>query len=403
MDFNSKNFCILPWSHLYFFTDGNAYPCPKLAGDKNFILGKNNDSISSLWNSDVLKSMRVKMMQNKPISECDLHCNNNLSSCKKHIGLDLIDFVKSNIIKTLADGTAQKITLIGANVIDSNLCNYKCVYCHKNYSSRHFDGTVLKGANNETEFYSLHFNNLKEIWLAGGEPVLHDMSFKILNRLLEEKRTDIRLRVITNLSHITYKDQDFYKLLANFKNAIVFGSWDMDGQIGEYIREGSDSTKIKDTIRYINSLNIKFYLQPVLSIFNIMYMHEFHLRLFNEGLVKKDNIRYYPLTEPDYYRISILPDEVKLNITKDLFSYINWLNKENILDYYANHEHPGTYINRVIKLMNTGEGGHLEFSPEKNKKRLETFFNITHKKDMKAYGYFKFLSLYKDYNPDKWI
>jgi len=403
VDYNSRNFCILPWSHLYFFTDGFAYPCPKLAGDSKFRLGKNDDSIEALWNSDVLKTMRMRMLQNKNIPECDLHCNDNISSCKKHVGLDLLEYVQSNIIGTLADGSSPKVTLIGANIIDSNLCNLKCVYCHKNYSSKHFDGTILKGINDGTEIYSTYFNNLKEIWLAGGEPVLHEMSYKILLRLIDENKTDIRLRVITNLSHTSYKGNDFYKLLSKFKNAIVFGSWDMDGQIGEYIREGSDSNKIKNTINYINSLNIRFYLQPVISIFNIMFLHDFHVRLFEEKLIKKDNVRYYPLTEPDYYRISILPDDIKFKISEDLYSYIDWINQEKNIDNYANHEHPSLYVNRIIKLMNTGIGGHSNFSPDINKKRLKAFFKITHAKDIETYGYFKFLTLYKDFTPEKWL
>lgn len=402
MDYNSKHFCILPWSHLYFFTDGNVYPCPKLAGDKKFILGKNTDKIEELWNSEGLKTMRMRMLQNKDIPECDFHCNNNLSSCKKHVGLDLLEYVKSNIIKTRADGTAPEITLLGANIIDSNLCNLKCVYCHKNYSSRHFDGTVLKGVESDSELYTKYFDNLKEIWLAGGEPVIQDKTYEILNKL-KNINTDIRIRVISNLSFREYKGCDFYKLLSNFKNATVYGSWDMDGAIGEYIREGSNSITIKENIKYINSLNIKFYLQPVISIFNVMYFFDFHKRLFNEGVLKKDNVRYYPLTEPDYYRISILPDEIKLIVTEDLYNYAEWLDSPECRDLSANHEPPSQYIKKIIKLMNTGKGGHTDFSPEKNYKRLKEFINITNKKDIDKYGYFKFLSLYKDFNPSSWI
>lgn len=402
MDYKSKHFCILPWSHLYFFTDGNAYPCPKLAGDKKFILGKNTDKIEDLWNSDGLKTMRMRMLQNKNIPECDFHCNENLSSCKKHVGLDLLEYVKSNVIKTRVDGTAPEITLLGANIIDSNLCNLKCIYCHKNYSSRHFDGTVLRGVEGNSELYTKYFDNLKEVWLAGGEPVIQDKTYEILNRLKNSNK-EIRIRVITNLSFREYKGNDFYKLLSNFKNAIVYGSWDMDGAVGEYIREGSNSLIIKENIKYINSLNIKFYLQPVISIFNVMYIFDFHRRLFNEGILRKNNVRYYPLTEPDYYRISILPDDVKLSVTEDLYNYADWLDLTECTDLSANHELPSEYIKKIIKLMNTGEGGHTEFSPEKNYKRLKEFFNITNKKDIQTYGYFKFLSLYKDFNPNSWL
>jgi hypothetical protein len=261
----------------------------------------------------------------------------------------------------------------------------------------------MKSIGENTELYTKYFDGLKEIWLAGGEPVLHDMSYKILERLIAENKLDTRIRVITNLSCVGLKNKDFYKLLSNFKNAIVYGSWDMDGAIGEYIREGSNSDTIYKTIHHINSQHIKFYLQPVISIFNIFYLYDFHKRLYEKGLIKRDNVRYYPLTDPDYYRISILPDNMKLRITELLHNYIEWLEVEQAPDLYANHERPGSYVYRIIKLMNTGIGGHYNFSPEENRKRLKTFFNITQEKDLEKYGYHKFLSLYKDHFPQNWL
>jgi MoaA/NifB/PqqE/SkfB family radical SAM enzyme len=403
MDFNSDKFCILPWSHLYFFTDGNAYPCPKLAGDKLFCLGKNTDSIESLWHSNVLKSMRQRMMSGKAINQCDYHCNSSISSCKKHVGLDLLDYVKDNIIRTHQDGTTNKITLLGANIIDSNLCNLKCVYCHKNYSSMHYDGTILNGIDRNSEFYTKYVNGLKEIWLAGGEPVINDMSYKILEDYIKNNNTDVRIRVITNLLSTKYKNKDFYKLLSKFKNAIVFGSWDMDGKIGEYIREGSNSNIIKQNIKYIKSYNIKFYLQSVISIFNIMFLFDFHKRLFDENIIGRGDIRYYPLMSPDYYRISILPVHIKNKILESLNNYIVWLNQESELDIGANHEHPSLYIKKIIKLMYSGEGGHTDFTVEKNLARLHNFFRVTNNKDISKYGYFKFLTLYSNFNPEKWL
>jgi hypothetical protein len=108
--------------------------------------------------------------------------------------------------------------------------------------------------------------------------------------------------------------------------------------------------------------------------FNIFYLYSFHKRLFEKGLVKRDNVRYYPLTDPDFYRISILPDNIKLMVTETLYNYIEWLEQEQNPDLYANHERPGSYVKRIIKLMNTGEGGHHGFSPEENKKRLKMCF-----------------------------
>jgi len=401
MNFKSRNFCILPWTHIYFFTDGYAYPCPKLAGNKKFRLGSNNDNLSELWNSDVLKTMRLKMLRDEAIKECDMHCNNNITSCKKFVGNDLLDCSMQFIQSTNTDGSVDNINFIGANVIENNKCNFKCQYCCKDYSNLHSTSKQIQNTFNNQNAIFENLSNLKEIWLAGGEPVIEEKTYELLDCLIKNNQTNIRLRVITNLSNIEYKGKKFYELLRLFSDCIVFGSWDMDGKIGEYIRKNSNSNIILNNIRYIKSLGIKLCLQPVISIFNIMHIYKFHKRLYNLELIGKQDMRYYTLTSPKIYRISILPKNVKVKVTEDLYNYVNWLNSDKITDFYANLEHPGTFVKKIINLMNTGKGGHEDNGD--CSQLFNEFLKFTYSQDIKTYGYFKFSNLYKEYKLDEYI
>jgi len=402
---DKEHFCILPFSHLYFFSDGNAYPCPMLAGRDKFKLGKSSDEIEKLWNSDVLKKMRIKMINNEKIIECHNKCNLNINSCKNHLGKEAIDKNIQAVLNTQQDGTTPLNFSIW-NVYESNKCNFACTYCNGDYSNRHLNGLEIKNSfknsNEMVSFYEKHIEVAQEVWFASGEPALLEGTYILLDKLLE-KNKNVKLRFISNLSATEYKGRKIYELLKRFDNVTIFGSWDLDGEKGEYIRYGNSNEKTLKTIDHIHSLNLKFYLQPVISIFNIYYFYDFHKRMVSRGVLNKDSVRYYLLVGPDHYRFSILPNKIKTLITPVLDEYANWVGISNDYDIYPNREQPSTYIKKINHLMNTGEGGHLEYSKENNYRRLKEFFTITQNLDIKRYGYFKFMSLYSEMYPETWL
>lgn len=361
----NKSFCIIPWVHLYYFTDGKVYPCPALAGQKNMALGSNTDSVDSLWNSEVLTTMRAKMLKGIPISECDTACNNCLNSCKKYFGNDLFEHAKTSIMSTGEDGRCNS-NFIAWNVIESNVCNLKCIYCTEDYSCKHGNCTIKTAFPDSHNFYLDNIQKVKEIWFASGEPVIQESTYQILEELLKRGMSDIRIRFITNLMFTQYKSYKIYDLLSQFSNVIVFGSWDLDGERGEFIRFNSNSEKIKKTIRLINDKKIPFYLQSVMSILNICYYPEFHKRLIEESLVRVDNIRYYNLNSPEILRYSILPNNRKEIVRDKLIEYSKWLMLNGEKDVFANMELPSTTIKNIANCLMTGEGGHFGFSDDNN-------------------------------------
>ena len=389
---NEPNFCIVPWVHLYYFTDGFVYPCPSLAGDPNMRLGLTTDSPETLWNSEVLKELRKKMVSNKHIEPCFRECNGCLNSCKKYFGLDLIKQAEKSILSTQEDGSAD-YNFIAWNLIESNLCNLKCKYCSFQYSNLWNDSKELKRGlpyDKLLELYDKNIEKVEEIWFASGEPVLQKSTYYFLNKLLDTGKKNVRIRFISNLMKTDYMGQNVYDLLKQFQDVIVFGSWDLGGERGEYIRTNSNSNTIKNTIKMINDKNIPFILQSVMSIFNLYYYPDFHLELYNEGLIKKDNIRYYNLHGPFKYRYSILPDKIKDKIKDKLIDYKKWLGPG--LNPFPNREDPLSVIDKIIETLYTGKWGHWGFSKKENELNYIQFLkdNFLNNKDM------KFLKLFKE-------
>ena len=59
--------------------------------------------------------------------------------------------------------------------------------------------------------------NLKFINISGGEPLITDANFKLLNTLIAYDATDVILAYSTNLSNLNYKNYDLFSLWDKFK------------------------------------------------------------------------------------------------------------------------------------------------------------------------------------------
>lgn len=403
---DKENFCSVPFTHLYYFTDGYVYPCPALASNEKYRLGKVTDDPKDIWNCETLKNMRLKMADNKPIKECVLECNASLNSCKKYLGEESNDNASRNL-KTLQNDGATDYNFSIWNLIESNKCNLKCTYCNSKYSSSwiHDEKSVFGNRVSEAngldydsiiKLYDSNYDNLEEIWLAGGEPTIQPSTYYFLNKLKQDKK-QVRIRYITNLMFNSYKGQNIFDLLSNFNDVKIFGSWDLDGERGEYIRTNSKEDIIKKHIKEINDKKISFYLQSVMSIFNLFYYPDFHKRLYDQGLVKKDNVRYYNLNYPVIFRYSILKEDKKLEIQDKLLEYKNWLIcTEDIKDFYANKEHPHDTLDKILESLKAGKWGHWDYDETKNSSlRLELVQRLT-KIDLHRFGKIVFTKLFNE-------
>lgn len=345
----SEHFCMMPWIHLHAWPTGEAYPC--CLGEGAHPVGNlKQQTIAEVWNGEAYRAMRRNMLADQPSKECT-RCyeqermgfasmrNNTNRHFAQHIG---------EIEQTLPDGTHPEMRFRYWDIRFSNLCNLKCRTCGGIFSSRWYDDeTRLNGgkpmrarvlyAGRTTmdvwEQMEDQIQYLEQIYFAGGEPLIMEEHYRILDKLLETGNTRVRLVYNTNLTELRYKQKSVLDYWKQFPNVCVAASLDGMGKHAELIRSGTDWNAVEqncaDLVR--ECPHIDFMVSPTLSVMNAWHLPEFHRYMVEQGYIKPMDLNVNILQSPDEYRIDILPAEQKAQIEALYNQHIEWLDSRDPL------------------------------------------------------------------------
>ena len=339
---HSEYFCMLPWIHLHAWPDGRAYPCC-LARAAHPVGNFKQHSMREIWNQEPMREMRRNMLADKPCKQCG-DCyeqeaagfasmrNNSNKSFGHHI--DLID-------QTLPDGSLPDMKLHYWDVRFSNICNLKCRSCGSIFSSRWYDDDVkiwgkelgprvsFAGRHEEDVWEQMqeHIPHLDQIYFAGGEPLIMEEHNRILKLLIEKGNTRVRLIYNTILTELKFKKESVLDLWKHFPTVCVAASLDDMGDRASVIRSGTDWARIEQNIRDLKREcpHIDFMISPTLSIMNIWNFVSFHRYMVESGFIRAQDFNLNILQGPDYYRIDLLPQPIKLKFKQQFEEHIQWL------------------------------------------------------------------------------
>jgi MoaA/NifB/PqqE/SkfB family radical SAM enzyme len=330
----SKTFCILPWIHFYANPDGNVLPC--CIGDHRLPLGNvQKNSITEIWNSDPYKEMRLNMLSGNRCKECTSCYQSEdaeVNSFRQSVNKDYAEFFNF-ADETNSDGSLDTMKLKYLDIRWSNICNFKCRSCSSTYSSswatednkqgQNKSVFIFAGGNNNNLLYEQikpYISEVKEIYFAGGEPLLMDKHYDILKHLIDIDNTDIKIRYNTNLSSLTFKNTSVIDLWRKFSNVHLNVSLDSWGDRAEYIREGTEWKTIIDNINTVktNCPHIHLGVSSVISAFNVYTLPEFTDYLLDNRLFEASSISFYNLIHPNFYSFDIFDAETKTGIIKKL-------------------------------------------------------------------------------------
>ena len=330
----SKTFCILPWIHFYANPDGNVLPC--CIGDHRLPLGNvQKNSITEIWNSDPYKEMRLNMLSGNRCKECTSCYQSEdaeVNSFRQSVNKDYAEFFNF-ADETNSDGSLDTMKLKYLDIRWSNICNFKCRSCSSTYSSswatednkqgQNKSVFIFAGGNNNDLLYEQikpYISEVKEIYFAGGEPLLMDKHYDILKHLIDINNTDIKIRYNTNLSSLTFKNISVIELWKKFSNVHLNVSLDSWGYRAEYIREGTEWKTIIDNINTVktNCPHINLGVSSVISAFNVYTLPEFTDYLLDNRLFEASSISFYNLIHPNFYSFDIFDTETKTEIIKKL-------------------------------------------------------------------------------------
>lgn len=337
----SKVFCMFPWVHLNATPKGDIYPCCSNNYTEPFGNTK-TISLEKAFNSDKMKELRLNMLNETPSKICDFcykHEQAGPHSFRNYSKEHFSKHFDSSVPTTLQDGTVPDFKMRYFDIRFSNICNFKCRTCGAEFSSQwaaeqranhdpkhpiviHADdgkGDLLKEV-------LTHIEHIDLAYFAGGEPLITDEHYVMLEEMIRMGRTDIVLRYNTNASNIKYKKHDILNLWKHFKRVELSCSVDHYGERAEWLRHGTDWGKIESNLLTFRDLDyVHFQINTVFSLFNYPTIGQFYNYLKEKNIVREEDWYHslYLAVNPSYYSAKSLPLDIKIKARDDALKFVN--------------------------------------------------------------------------------
>jgi MoaA/NifB/PqqE/SkfB family radical SAM enzyme len=344
-----KNFCAIPWTGFELEPNGDV---------KNCIIS--TDIIGNIRSQDIKtiiqgNPLRKQMSNGEYPSNCngcylqEKHRAQNFESISSRIY-----YTKelANVISKDLFNNDKNFELRHIDLRWSNACNQACVYCAPEYSSKWAQEKGIKIPKNKDSIekikkYVYHnIKNLKNVYLAGGEPLLMKENKEFLQQLYKENPT-VTLRVNTNLNKT---ETGVFDEVLKFKNVHWTVSAESIEDEYEYVRHHGKWDDFLTNLDIIKKLNHRI-------TFNMLYFVLNHKSIFSTvDYFKKlgfhnNSFVIGPLYKPLWLNVLNLPEHIldacKVELKNQIDSKPGFLLQnswENILSYltdtkfYANIE-----------------------------------------------------------------
>lgn len=406
----SKNFCMAPWIHMHVWPNGRAFPCCLSDPALDHYGNTNKNTIKELWNSELACTLRKNMIEDKPTPSCkrcyELERDANAYTLRKNMN-NKFDHHFNKVYETHDDGSHDTPNLAYMDFRFSNMCNMKCRTCSPTFSTSWWDdyikklGFVPKDVA-EKKFLQLKekpgfleelwplLDTVEEVYWAGGEPLITDVHWDIMNYWVETGRSEyITINYTTNFSQLEYKRQNVIDLWKKFKNVSVAASLDASWKRGEFIREGTVWQDIVNNRQQLleRAPEVEFTVTPTVSLMNVWHLPDFHKEWLNLGYLKPNGLRFNNLLDPKYFCMQVLPSSFKEIVTAKWEDYIDQI--VNRPDYAAcNDEYWETSARGVVEFLNKQD---LTYMIQDTLKEFETWDSVRNQVWHEALPEIKFL------------
>lgn len=334
---NSKNFCILPFVHAHISQQGDSYPCclnfeatfgnVKELGITN-VYSKNNNS---------LINFRQDMLNNGLPESCKKCSRPELYGDSSY---RIVSNQKFGHVLNDIDDLVNNEDMFLWDVRFSNLCNLKCRMCSRGSSSRiaeeeGVDDVLIKAFNEYEEFFDFFIKNIDhvaEFYFAGGEPLMMEEHYKILDLLIEYKKFDVAIRYNSNLTVLKLKDKNVIDYWKQFKNITLSASIDAGWEQLSYIRHGADWDIILENLSNIrhNASHVRVMVGVAVNIFNAFHVFKMYKYLLNQNLINAYEIYFIPVFGNT--SIASLPLDMKKKINDYWLAELAEITEQNVID-----------------------------------------------------------------------
>jgi len=353
----TRTICAIPWMHLNFEPDGKVVPCCLTSSHSYFAGDLTTDSIEEIWNSNNMKSLRLQMINGEEPKICNTCFDRERVtgiSGRTHHNKAFPKVLESIPKITDQTGYVSEMNLLYWDFRFSNLCNLKCRSCGPRYSSAWVPDAKKLGLisnqdkvwnidsvdnTNNFDFLTEQINVVEKIYFAGGEPLMMDEHWQILELLDKNNRHDVMISYNTNCTTFTYKNKDVFDYWKKW-NAGKLEIWPSIDEIGpraELIRSGTVWSKVEANLKRLTTLDNTL-IQPGITVgaWNVFRLPEIINHLVDIGVINSE--RHYRnfflnlIETPSHYNITILPDKFKNETRERLIKFIGSFNKKHNTD-----------------------------------------------------------------------
>ena len=302
-----SNYCSRPFTDMHIEENGNITPCCVMPSNRWYM----GNGIKDYYYGKPLKELQEKFLRNERPEEC-LYCWQ-----AEEAGL-----------KTHRRVANSKKSIYEIHIRLNNVCNFKCRICNPRFSSTwaaenkkhnyfpNFDWDTQKDVFDQDPSLlrfitdAIKKGDLRFLNISGGEPLLTNANYHLLNHLRENDATDIQICYSTNLSSLKYNNVDFLDLWKSFKSVRLEVSCDGWGRDVEYSRTGFD--------RKVFFTNLVKCLPHVAGINCVVSKYSVWTLPYLQKIADKLNLKvtYSPLFFPEFLNAQRLIAEDKDQLRK---------------------------------------------------------------------------------------
>lgn len=377
-----KTFCPLPWIHLATRPNGDVRVCCTAnasgAGktdDKEVGLVKQDGinmnlrdyTIEEVWNSEQMRNTRLQMLNDEIPSSCRKCFEEEAKGIKSKRNWETEVWNERIDVQEIVDQTQEDGTLpVNIPYFDlrlGNLCNLKCIMCSPHDSSKwvkdwklqypkyelidlkqdqgwdpSFDyvwykkSSFLDSVKNQAHY-------IKELYFAGGEPLLIPEHYAILQFMIDEGYAkDCILRYNSNATDISQRLLDMWEY---FKEVKFNFSIDSVGEKNDYIRHPSKWDSIVSNMHLLDNTSdhITVNLACAVQLLNVHSLAELAQWKLDQNFKKINRAPYgggiiglHLVYLPSYLNVRVLPQDLKDQAADTISKFANSINTHEFIN-----------------------------------------------------------------------
>lgn len=360
----TNTWCPLPWIHLATRPNGDVRVCctanasgAGLVDVKDAGLVKDMNlkthSIKQIWNGDFMRNTRLQMLNNEIPRSCTKCFEEEAKGIKSKRNWETTVWNERLDLQSIVDKTQQDGSLpVDIPYFDlrlGNMCQLKCVMCsphdssswikewklqYPKYKNIELIGDQIWDSDYDYTWYQkstfledMRSNayNIRELYFAGGEPLLIPEHYKILEFMVETGAANLCvLRYNSNGLELPDK---LFELWNYFKEVKFNFSIDAVGVRNDYIRYPSKWNDVVANLKRLDDTpdNITVNIACAVQLLNVLNVPE--LVQWKESMnFKKINLPPYGagligthlVYLPSYLNVRVLPQKLKDKVKKQI-------------------------------------------------------------------------------------